>query len=228
MSGFVLKMIALITMLIDHTASILLEGSKWYLLLRIIGRLAFPIFCFLLVEGYFHTKDVYKYLKRLGLFAILSEIPFDMAFADNITRFDFLDNQNVFFTLFIGLSVIHLMTLVETKFRSNIIISNLLNCAVVLIGSFIALLLSSDYSMYGILIIVSFYIFRNNKWVLTVVLLLLFYQLGGFVQAFGILSMLFIFLYNGKKGTSLNRYIFYGFYPVHLIILVLISRMLEM
>ena len=226
MSGFVLKMIAMITMLIDHTASIHLEGSKWYLLLRLIGRIAFPIFCFLLVEGYFHTKDVYQYLRRLGIFALLSEIPFDMAFADNITRFDFLEKQNVFFTLFIGLSVIHLMNLVEIKFKNNIIASNLLDCAIVLIGSFIAVILSTDYNMYGILMIVSFYIFRANKSILTLVLLLVNFQLGGVVQAFGILSMIFIALYNGKKGTKFNRYIFYGFYPVHLLVLVLLSRVL--
>lgn len=226
MSGFVLKMIAIITMLIDHTASIYLENSKWYLILRLIGRLAFPIFCFLLVEGYFHTRDVYKYLRRLGIFALLSEIPFDMAFADNVTQFDFLDQQNVFFTLFIGLSVIHLMNIVEVKFKNNIIASNLIDCVIVLIGSFIAILLSTDYNMYGVLMIVSFYIFRANKRILTIVLFLINVQSGGLVQAVGTLSMIAIALYNGKKGPNLNRYIFYGFYPVHLLVLVLLSRIL--
>ena len=96
-NSFWLKMIAITTMLIDHVGAVLLPQ---YPILRIIGRIAFPIFCFLLVEGFMHTHDVIRYMTRIGLFALISEIPFDLLFYGRI-----LDgtHQNVFFTLFIGL-----------------------------------------------------------------------------------------------------------------------------
>ena len=127
-SGSTLKMIAIVTMLIDHIGAAVLARllmvnglgeldqtntdaiMQWlsangalygtYTVMRMIGRVAFPIFCFLLVEGFLHTHDVKKYAMRLGLFALLSEIPFDLAFSSKILEFNY---QNVFFTLFIGL-----------------------------------------------------------------------------------------------------------------------------
>ncbi|MBR1523666.1 MAG: TraX protein, partial [Lachnospiraceae bacterium] len=74
MTGTALKLIAVISMLIDHTGDVLFPGTMW---LRYIGRLAFPIYCFLLVEGFFHTKDLRRYMFRLLLFGLISEIPFD-------------------------------------------------------------------------------------------------------------------------------------------------------
>jgi hypothetical protein len=118
-SGSTLKLIAIITMLIDHTAAVVLEkiivaGESSntiaydsvlyfiYVLMRMIGRLAFPIFCFLLVEGFLHTRSVRKYAIRLAAFALISEIPFDLALFGEPFYFNY---QNVFFTLLIGLLV---------------------------------------------------------------------------------------------------------------------------
>lgn len=227
MSGFLLKLIAMITMLIDHTAAILLTDSKWYLLLRGIGRLAFPIYCFLLVEGYFHTKNVKKYMLRLGIFALLSEIPFDLAFTPYYSHLGFLQIQNVFFTLFIGLSVIHLMRMAEERYKKTPALSYLLSGLAVIIGCTATVMLRTDYRILGIPMIVSFYLFRNSKIILTLVLFLLNQQLGGGLQTYAFLAMAPIWFYNGKKGYNMNRYIFYVFYPAHILILVFLKFLLK-
>lgn len=222
MSGFALKLIAMLTMFIDHAGFILFEHSEYYMYFRMIGRLAFPIYCFLLVEGFYHTSNVKKYLKRLGIFALISEIPFDLAFAKKATSTDFLQNQNVFFTLYIGLLVIYFMSLVSKKYPLNIMKQNLINFAILAIGCMVSVILGTDYDVLGILIIVSFYLFRNNKLILTMVMIILNFQSGG-IQVLAAISMVFIWLYNGEKGIKINKYIFYAFYPVHILFLVLIK-----
>ena len=94
MNIFILKVLALITMIIDHYGAIFQNDIITF---RIIGRLAFPIYCFLLVEGYLHTSDVKQYAKRLLLFALISEMPFDLAFYNKLG----FTHQNIFFTLFL-------------------------------------------------------------------------------------------------------------------------------
>ena len=95
-NNFTLKMIAIISMLTDHVGCILFPDE---LIFRAIGRIAFPIFCFLVVEGFFHTRNTWNYLMRLCIFAILSEIPFDLAFFGKVF---YLQKQNVFMTLALG------------------------------------------------------------------------------------------------------------------------------
>lgn len=123
LSGSTLKLIAIITMLIDHIgaaviARLLIAGQgsemlyKIYYAMRAVGRVAFPIFCFLLVEGFFYTGSRKKYALRLFGFALLSEIPFDLAFSGKILEFGY---QNVFFTLLIGLLTIMLFDAVVKK-----------------------------------------------------------------------------------------------------------------
>ncbi len=223
MSGFVLKVIAMLTMLIDHTGAILLINSPYYMYFRMIGRLAFPIYCFLLVEGFYQTSNVKKYLKRLGIFALISEIPFDLAFANKTTSTGFLESQNVFFTLYIGLLVIYLMSLVPKKYPTDIMKQNMINFGILVMGCFTSKLLGTDYDILGVLLIVCFYLFRSNKLLLTVFVLLLNYGMSGSLQALATISMVFIWFYNGKKGQKINKYIFYAFYPLHILILVLIK-----
>lgn len=111
LSGSALKIIAIVTMLIDHiAATVIIRILKFggyndglyqlYRVMRNIGRIAFPIFCFLLVEGFMHTRDREKYALRLGCFAAVSEIPFDLAFNGKVLEVGY---QNVFFTLLLGL-----------------------------------------------------------------------------------------------------------------------------
>lgn len=226
MSGFTLKLIAMITMFIDHTGAILFEGSPYYMYFRMIGRLAFPIYCFLLVEGFYHTSNVKRYLKRLGIFALISEIPFDLAFSKTEEGINFFISQNVFFTLYIGLLVIYFMSLVNKKYMNDSMKQNLINIGVVIVGCFASIVLATDYTFLGVLLIVCFYLFRSNKLLLAIAVLLLNYELAGTLQAIAAVSMIFIWFYNGKKGPKLNRYIFYAFYPAHILLLVFISKII--
>lgn len=210
-------------MLIDHIGAILIPAhSDMYLIFRSIGRLAFPLFCFLLVEGLHHTRSVKKYLIRLGIFAIISELPFDLAFSDDI-RTGYLLQQNVFFTLFIGLLVIYLMGLAEKKYKSNPLINGLIQSSLVAIGCVLATLMHTDYMFMGILLIVAFYLFRGKKVLLAVSLFLITNFTGFYLEGLATLSIIFILAYNGERGPKGNKYFFYVFYPAHILLLYCIS-----
>lgn len=206
LSTFALKMIAVISMAIDHTGAVLFPR---YAILRIIGRLAFPIYAFLLVEGFFHTRDVKKYAIRLGLFALVSEVPFDLAFFR--TPF-YWGHQNIFFTLFLGILAILFVEKQKNNFLGFILLFT---------GGFVAEFLHTDYGAFGILTIAIYYVFRKKDILKTVSIALSNILLAGGIQAYAALSMIPILFYNGKKGPSL-KYLFYGFYPLHLLILYML------
>lgn len=217
MSTFALKLIAIVTMTIDHVGSVFFQNHPWlYLICKIIGRLAFPIFAFLIVEGFFHTSNIKKYLTRLGVFALISEIPFDLAFYDT---YMYLGHQNIFFTLFLGLLTIYLISMVEAKYQKNMLIVNLANAGITIAFSFVASFLQTDYKFMGILLIVAFYLFRGSKILLTISMILIS---NNVIQAFSALAIIPISFYNGKKGKNI-KYFFYVFYPVHLLVLYFIS-----
>ncbi len=224
MNGYILKMIAIITMFIDHMAAVLLPpDSTVYWICRSIGRLAFPIFCFLLVEGFKHTKNTKKYLVRLGIFALISEIPFDLAFSERTVQNGFLLHQNVFFTLFMGLVVIYFMSIIHNKFAKNLFLDILFNGLAVIAGCALANFLNTDYKYMGVLLIIVFYVFRGNKIFLAVGVVLANLLFGLGIQLLAALSILFIWFYNGQRGPQGNKYIFYVFYPAHILFLYLIS-----
>lgn len=251
MDSFTLKMIAIIAMLIDHIGAIFIpEGDPKYQMLylafRSIGRLAFPIFCFLIVEGFYHTRDVKKYLTRLGIFALISEIPFDLAFYHyhfhtdvttdlgnfiSGTSLKFISNifssQNVFITLFLGLLMIYVMDNVDKKYEGKIFELNLYNALITLGFCAIAILFRSDYSFLGILLIAAFYLFRGSKSLcgFSIFLILGFLTGNFFFGIFATLAIIFIIFYNGKKGKD-AKYLFYIFYPAHLFLLYLINLFL--
>lgn len=224
-SGSTLKLIAIITMLIDHTAAvvlarILLQGRTSdayaylyviYIIMRNIGRIAFPIFCFLLVEGFMHTRDRKKYAMRLGLFALISEIPFDLAFSGKILEFGY---QNVFFTLFLGLLTMMAFEWINHREELNRMLKIVCCMAAILGGMGAAHLLQTDYAARGVLCIMALYLFSWNRG----------YQIVAGALAFfwwelpALLAFVPIYFYNGKRGWNL-KYIFYLFYPLHLLIL---------
>lgn len=221
LSGSSLKILAIVLMLIDHIGAAflyhgyLLPNAPFapdtttyqvytvYRVMRFIGRSAFPIFCFLLVEGFLHTSDRKKYGIRLLLFAIISELPFDLAFYDSVWD---TTSQNVFFTLFIGFCVIWIIDYLEEK--------PLLAPVIMILGMGLAYLLKTDYSYWGILLIGTLYLLRNQHGLQT---------LAGcaclFWEAPACLAFIPLNMYNGKRGISL-KYFFYLFYPVHLLLLV--------
>lgn len=203
LTTFQLKVLAIISMLADHVGAVLYPEAVW---LRYAGRLAFPIFCFLLVEGYYHTGNVAKYMARLGIFALISEIPFDLAFHQTLW---FPAKQNVFVTLFIGLGMLWGLE----RERERII-----RVGIVLLSMWAAEFLCCDYGFMGVLLIAVFGITRgkNTARYLAGAVWNVFWPSR--IQTAGALAMLPIALYNGQKGRSM-KYFFYLFYPVHLFIL---------
>lgn len=219
LSGSTLKIIAIISMLIDHTAAVLVspyDFSMLYIIMRLIGRLAFPIFCFLLVEGMYYTSNAKKYLFQLGLFAIISEIPFDLAFYHKIYDSSY---QNVFFTLFLGALLIYIIEQLDKKKISYICIKWL--C--ILFICYIAFFLQTDYGYKGIILILCYYFCRYTSYIKLIIVGMAIFLLYGFdLEIAAIFSALPIACYNGKRGLKL-KYFFYIFYPLHLIILFLIK-----
>lgn len=215
MSTFVLKLIAVISMLIDHTGAVLFPEEVWF---RIVGRLAFPIFCFLIAEGYTHTRNVKRYAFRLFLFALLSEIPFDLLFFDS--WFD-ISGQNVFFTLFLGLCAVWVADILKSRWLVPAFL-----CAGLFAAA--AQLLCTDYGAFGVALIVAFFLCRDKDFLKTAAFLLL--NTGdallndSMVQLYAAPAVLPILLYNGKPGKYRLKVFFYLFYPCHLLILYFVSR----
>ncbi len=210
MTAFTLKMIAVITMAIDHSAVALFPQIKW---LRHIGRLSFPIYAFFIVEGFHCTRNVYKYLARLSIFALISEIPFDLALHKG-KLFD-PTLQNVFFTLALGL----FMLIMLDKYRGDIY----LQCLVVLSICMIADALHTDYRWRGILVILMFELFRYNTFMKCVSTMLIFTKIMYWTQGYASLAHIPLSFYNGKRGPEW-KYFFYAFYPVHLLIIYFCKR----
>ena len=206
---FTLKMMAIIAMAIDHIGAVLFPQ---YDVFRIIGRIAFPIFAFTLVEGFLHTRDVKKYMKRLGLLALCSEIPFDLAFFGTPLEFS---HQNVFFTMFLGIAMLYLLLKNISKVRQIIIVIVML-----LISEF----LCTDYSSAGLFMILWYYQFRGSRMLQLVGMAIVnILHLGG-MQVYACLSAIPIAMYSGERGPSC-KWFFYWFYPIHLLILYFLSLM---
>lgn len=232
-SGNTLKLIAIATMFIDHLGAGILEPYivqnydmlavsgrldgllNLNLFLRTVGRIAFPIFCFLIAEGFLHTRSVKKYGIRLFVFSLISEVPFDLVFFGS--WFDPL-HQNVYFTLFIGLLV--LAGCRRWQFET------VLKMAVVLAGCVAAFLLRCDYDMTGVVMIAVLYELRGDKRYQTIAggILAALESMACFCSA--VLAFIPIPMYNGTRGRLKLKYFFYWFYPVHLLLFYLIQRMI--
>lgn len=224
-----LHMMAMAFMLCDHLWGTIVPGNDW---LTCIGRLAFPIFAFMIVEGYFHTKNLKKYILRLLIFAVLSEIPFNLAMG---SRFFYPIHQNVLWSFLISLGLIHWNE--KTK---RIWAKILVGIASVILAYVVGLVTMVDYYHSGILTVLVFYYFRQRKWWSYLgQLICLWYinveilgglgyeiQLGSRMfflsqQSFALLALIPIWLYRGKQGyhNKFLQYFYYAFYPVHLLIL---------
>lgn len=217
-NSFQLKWIGIITMAIDHTGHVLFPQC-WSL--RVIGRLAFPIFCFLLVEGFHYTHDRRKYILRLAGFALISELPFDAAI---FGKWFVPQHQNVFWTLTLGFLMMAVLEWLQEN-RSGTV-AGLLKIGTIFGTMLLAMLLRTDYSEKGIFMIFLFDIFYYNRRVaaLSVAgynLALSLWQFGS-IQGAAAFSAIPILWYNGQEGRKM-KYFFYLFYPVHLLLLYMIS-----
>lgn len=309
-----LKIIAMVAMFIDHTAAIVLNdylshvipmGIQWtvwfknphhkgdalvyiiYIMMRLIGRFGFPLFAFLIVEGFMHTSNVKKYALRLGAFALISELPFNLGFSSRLFNSSY---QNVFFTLTLGLLCLASMQFFSEKFRDGKEYMPFFYVASLMVGPAAVYYLISDtqvgaffpvmsWPMYAIILasigVVSIFVFallgtkwtteRKNQFAASVLSLLVFcaiadflrtdYSAGGvltiavmyffrknrklsfgmgcgvltlmtFIEATAFFMMIPVAKYNGKKGTKMNKYVFYAFYPVHIGLLYLVALLL--
>lgn len=240
-SGSTLKLMACIIMLIDHIGAVIVwrmvlqraeaqglvgmivgdELYSFYRILRDVGRLAFPIYCFLLVEGFQRSSNKVKYGLRLGLFALLSEIPFDLAFSN---RFFDWENQNVFFTLSIGLVAM----IVAEKWNgmlwktSPVIVGGVVELVIFGVGAALAEGMGTDYGAKGILSIALLYMFRRNRLSQTIAGAVSFLW-----ETTAPLAFIPILFYDGRRGIKL-KYVFYLFYPLHLLLLYLICVGLDL
>ena len=237
-TSFSLHIMAMIFMLCDHLWGTIINGNDW---LTCIGRLTFPIYAFMIVEGYFHTKNLKKYVSRLLLFAILSEIPFNLAMGSSVF---FPIHHNVLWSFLIAIGLIHWNEKVKDKQMWKRILVGIATVAIAYIGGIITFV---DYYNAGILMVLAFYFFRGRKgWCYLGQLICLWYInfeiLGGYSyevdilgqthfierQGLALLALVPIWLYDGRQGyhNKTLQYSYYVFYPLHLLILGLLKFIL--
>lgn len=241
MSSFVIKLIAVFTMLIDHTCDVIIQH---YSVGYIIGRIAFPLFAFQLVIGYENTHDIKKYLKRLLIFALLAEVPYAILFYNYVHQID----VNIFFTLFFAL-----VSLIIWDSKKVILNNKFITwtCKLLLIAliCFVCEFLHFDHGYGGILTVLLIYLFypyslKEDEFMVKkrnvlkdllfffVMFLIACVRFSAYLSVLGIydcillvlfasISTLIMLAYNGKKGPSF-QYFFYAFYPLHLAILDII------
>ena len=210
MNATCLKTIALCSMLVDHIGTVIFPNI---FLFSILGRLAFPIFCFFIAQGFVHTSHIKKYLLKLLGFSFLSEIPFDLALRGKLIDWQ---AQNVFFTLFLGLCALYLLEQTRERFP-------LFGLAGITAIAALAQILHTDYGWYGVILIVLFYICRENRLLLCISFLFLntgfHFWSHSSTQIYAAFSLIPLCFYNGKRGNHPIPYFFYGFYPTHLLLL---------
>lgn len=219
MSSFTIKCIACITMLLDH---IKYSGPVFQnFLTEYLGRIAFPLFAFLLAEGYCHTSDLNKYYKRLFIFGIISQIPY-MLFRTLVGEWIVL---NIMFTLMFGLMCITLYDKIKSKFIS---------IPLIILIIIVSDLVKVDYGWFGTLSVFIMYLLRNKKMFLPLVygilIFIYYYTIAGeyiwgtkalLYMLFTWITTFLINMYNGKKGKSM-KYFFYWFYPIHMLVIYLL------
>lgn len=218
MTIFHIKLIAIITMVVDHIGAGFFPYEITY---RLIGRLSFVLFAWLVANGAMHTRDIKKYGLRLLLLGLVSQVPFTLFFGYK----DIFETLNILFTLFLGLLAIYALKL-------NF--SNVTKYLIVLLILVVSELLNVEYGSYGVLTILAFYFFMNSYGKLFILLTVIntIYYISAVVgvlnqnvfyfQYLSLLALILLPFYKGKLGPS-SKTLFYTFYPVHLFILYLIG-----
>ena len=249
LTGYHLKLIAVVTMFIDHFAATVVErmlqapvgtypfvdqnADAWlavYGIMRVIGRMAFPLYCFLLVEGFTHTRSLLKYHRNLLVFALISEVPFDLAFNHSWQE---LSYNNVFWTLLFGLLAItsihwlheKLRITTETRILRYFLVAvrgiALMTIALFFMGV-AEYVFCTDYGAAGVAAILVMYLLRRHPmWGMGAMVFLLG-LLAGSIEFAAAIMLIAVYNYNGQRGKdgTVRKYFFYWFYPVHLLLLV--------
>jgi hypothetical protein len=228
MTAFTIKLIAITAMLADHLAVAFPDIFPYAF--RYFGRLTFPLLAYLIAEGCRHTRSILKFMLRLFIFAIISEIPFDLVFYDG--QINFFSDTNTFYTLFLGVTAIYVYK------ESNLPFS--LAAVVGLTG--LAIWLKADYGVYGVAFIFTMYVIKQKKPRLITMAFFccLIYSnviiglLGiGTVSQHSVLFFLSCLLtvpvigcYNGRRGLEM-KWLFYLFYPAHLVVIIAVLHILD-
>ena len=225
LDGTTLKIIAMISMAFDHVGDMFFPDVMWP---RMIGRLAMPIFSFFIAEGFAHTRDKKKYLGRLGLFALISEIPFDLAFDGRLG----LGHQNIMLTFFLAASALLLFDRIRggngpegERIPAGKTVLGVLAVAGI---AALALLLRADYTVFAVVAVFLFYVLRQKHPLLRSgvgVAFLALTRTMGYYVATGF-SFIPLAQYNVQKGKGL-KWLFYAFYPGHLLGLAAIRHFLR-
>ncbi|MCD7709358.1 MAG: conjugal transfer protein TraX [Clostridiales bacterium] len=245
-SGTALKLIAVVTMVIDHAATSVLSpmiiympawgpinsanSVGWfyfYRFLRGVGRMAFPLYCFLLVEGFSHTKSRGRYALRLFAFALISEIPFDLALHGT---FLYMGDNNVFFTLLIGLLAISLCEWIRGLLGNPGVLREFLwyvltACVFVGAAALAQFVLVCDYGAAGIAAIFVLYLLRGQRLFGFAVAVVVLGLSSSTLEFWALVMLVPIFFYDGSRGRQ-NKYLGYAIYPAHLLVLGIIRAAL--
>lgn len=242
MSAFYIKVIAVVAMFIDHLAAVFPEIFPFFF--RGIGRISFPIFAYFIAEGFNHTKSPKNFLLRLGAFALISEPFYDWALQHGSTRWhvDFFANTNIFYTLFLGGLSIYLYQRIAAKVHPKL---SFVGYAPMLLLCLVSIIFSTDYSIYGVILIFLLYVtvvFKELQGKKRIAMLagafLLPYvdylnrifnfsgaNLSDWFMILGIATAIVLLMcYNGERGKPL-KWVFYVVYPAHLAVLGIIAQM---
>ena len=228
-----LKIIAMVCMLLDHMWATIIRGNDW---MTCVGRLAFPIFAFQIAEGYARTRDRKAYRRRMLLWALISEIPFNLMLGGVLYPF----HQNVMFTFWIALLFLEPVDCARQRGGG---VGALIFLGWTLLAFSLGTLTMADYYGYGVLMVILFHVARNAPAEKLLQLIGLYWinfrMMGGQVypfalfgwefefpqQGFALLALVPIWLYNGEQGpyNKTIRRLCYTFYPAHILALVMIG-----
>lgn len=234
-SSATLHILAMSFMLLDHMWATVTPGHEW---MTCVGRIAFPIFAFMIVEGYFHTHNIKRYLLRLLVFAVITEIPFDLMYGSQAF---YPYHQNVLWTFLIALLII--CAIEKVKEKNKLWLTILVAALLTILGVALGFICMVDYYGTGVATVLVFYFFHGRKWWCYVGQLVFLgwinlELLGGLYypvtiaghdfeilqQGFAMLALIPIWLYRGRQGfhNKSFQYFCYAFYPVHCLILALL------
>lgn len=234
LNGTTLKALAMLLMFLDHTCWTIAFGHQW---MTCVGRLAFPLFAFLIAEGYRHTRDFKRYLKRMVLFALVSEIPFNLMTGGSLIN---PFHQNVMFTFCLALLLLRMVDKAwERSWRQGVFVAVFGGC----LGYGLGFLTFADYYGYGVITVLVFWLAGKVRlgWLLELAVLayINLELIGGMShvltlwgkeiwvpqQAFALLALIPIGLYNGQRGPGGKKWQYFGyaFYPAHILVLALLA-----
>lgn len=234
-----IKIIALVTMLIDHVGYVLYGIVPYwlYFVLRCIGRISFPLFAYFVAEGFYYTKNKIKYFITILIFALISQLPYSLLFNGSTTMLNVLFTFLLSVVLMFTFDKLWRETFLELKIAFVVIVFAMFTFVSILLPLLFDI--TFDYGFYGIMLTFAFYVFKFSKTeqIVSFVILLIIYTLVNvigtnitffsFISIFSIFAIPFIILFNGEKGKLNLKYIFYWFYPIHIAILYIINILIK-